>query len=155
MCRHCSSICFNTVRDDQFKNIFLKYCINQLETSIEWNLLTLEFQNSKRNENPTTRSYFFVQSKVVGFHTVFTLLIHWEVGLAYRQRTSTNELQSTYTHQSRQYTHTRAAVQELNWIVRRMFQNIYVILIIKETKSFCLIWVMRNLRLYPHTCLKL
>ena len=26
-------VCINTVRDDQFKNIFLKYCLNQLETN--------------------------------------------------------------------------------------------------------------------------
>ena len=47
--------------------LLLKYCLNQLETSIEWKILSLAFQNSKRNENPTTRSHFFVYSKVVGF----------------------------------------------------------------------------------------
>ena len=56
-------------------------------TYIEWNLLTLAFQNRKRNENPTTRSYFFVYSKVVGFKMTRTLLNTEEVCFV----TSTNE----------------------------------------------------------------
>ena len=49
--------------------LLLQYCLNQLETSIEWKILNLAFQNRKRNENLTTKSHFFVYSKVVGFRS--------------------------------------------------------------------------------------
>ena len=69
-------------RDDQFN--FVLFEILHLSA---WNLLTLEFQNRKQNENPTTRSYFFVYSNVVGFKRGIldrkcpTVLSYWAGGL--------------------------------------------------------------------------
>ena len=62
--------------------------------------MTLIFQNRKRNQNPTTRSYFFVQLKVVGFKTTFTLLNHWR----WAWRTGSVHQQTSYnlpTHTTR------------------------------------------------------